>query len=123
MADVDAEAIRLQLEARVAIRVRWSLDGVPLMFDFSRALQSLRRLEPSDIGGPLEEGWSALLLFGEYDYSDGGGASGYLGVHEDTGEVYGLDVERSSSPMFFFNSDVDRFIRTFVDVERRQGRL
>jgi hypothetical protein len=115
MAGVDLERCRSELETQLPLRVRWLLHrGEPLAFDFSRARKPLRRLEPSDIGGDPEQDWSGLWLFGEYDYSDGGGASGYVGVHEGTGVIHGLDVERSSSPMFFYNSDAGAFVRTFA---------
>ena len=52
------------------------------------------------MNGDLEPEWSALDLFGEEDYAEGGGASPFLGVHRSSGKIFGLDVERDSSEMF-----------------------
>jgi hypothetical protein len=55
-----------------------------------------------------------LRIFGREDFAEGGGASPYLGVHLESGKVFGLDVERQRMQMFLLNSNVDRFIRTFL---------
>lgn len=75
-------------------------------------------LTASDIvSGPIEAAWTSLRLFGEQDYAEGGGASPFLGVDLDSGEIFGLDVEREKSQMFLLNSDVDRFIQTFLALD------
>lgn len=66
----------------------------------------------------IEKEWASLRIFGEDDYAEGGGGSAYLGVHSESGEFFGLDVERHTSEMFLFNSDVDRFIQTFLALDR-----
>jgi len=74
----------------------------------------LRLITPADvIGCGVEDPWRLLYLFGQEDYAKGGGASPFLGVHGDTGEIMGLDVEREASKMFLLNSNIDRYIRTF----------
>jgi hypothetical protein len=88
------------------------VEGVALDFDFSRSHAPLRPITNADVaGGVIENSWTALYLFGLQNYD--GGASAYLGVHRDTGEICGLDVEREKSQVFLLNSDIDRFIRTF----------
>jgi hypothetical protein len=59
-----------------------------------------------------------LLIFGEYDYAEGGGANPFLGVRRADGVVYGLDVERSKIPMFVLNSSLDAFVKTFDVLDR-----
>lgn len=114
----DLESIRLQVRARLPVRARWLVNGTPLDFDFSRSQTPLRCITADDIiGGVLEE-WASLRMFGEDDYAEGGGAYSYLGVHFESGEVFGLDVERQCSPMFLLNSDIDRFIQTFLALDQ-----
>jgi hypothetical protein len=116
---IDPEAIRQKITARLPVRVRWLLAGVPLAFDFSRCQAPLRTVEPTDIvGGDIHESWRNLYLLGDEDYADGGGASPYLVVHRHTGEIMGLDVERESAQLFILNSTVDAFIRTFEQFDK-----
>jgi hypothetical protein len=115
----DFESIRVRIVTRLPIRVRWLVNGTPLDFDFSRSQSPLRPITASDVvGGPVEEEWTSLRIFGEEDYGEGGGASPYLGVHSGSGEIFGLDVERETSHMFLLNSDVDRFIQTFLALDQ-----
>jgi hypothetical protein len=111
----DIDSIRSQIVARLPVRVRWLVNGTPLDFDFSRSQAPLRSVAACDVvGGPVEEAWTSLRLFGEEDHAEGGGARPFLGVHSESGEIFGLDVEREASQMFLLNSDVDRFIQTFL---------
>lgn len=109
---IDPETIRLEITKRLPIRTRWMVAGVALDFDFSFSRVPLRPITAVDeIGCEIEESWTALYLFGEQRYD--GGASPFLGVHRNTGEICGLDVEREKSQVFLLNSDVEKFIRTF----------
>src|SRR5215471_15351631 len=115
----DIESIRLRIVTRLPVRARWLVNGTPLDFDFSRSQTPLRTITASDVvGGPVEGEWTSLRIFGEEDYAEGGGASPYLGVHSESGEIFGLDVEREMSQMFLLNSDIDRFIQTFLALDR-----
>jgi hypothetical protein len=49
------------------------LDGTPLDFKFTVARQGLQSL-PGDVLRFGDGTWSDLLMFGEYDYAEGGGA-------------------------------------------------
>src|SRR5258708_6735495 len=119
----DIESIRLQIVTRLPIRVRWMVKEVPLDFDFSRSEAPLKPVMPSDFNTAtvIEREWTSLQIFGGYDYAEGGGATPFLGVHSESGAVFGLDAELEASQMFFFNSDVDRFIRTFLALDRALG--
>jgi hypothetical protein len=112
---MDPEEARLQIAARLPMRVRWNLKGTPWDFDFSLSQHRLQPLISTDLNGcDIEKEWTDLYIFGTEDYAQGGGASPFLAVHRDTGQIFGLDVERESAQMYLLNSDVDRFIRTFL---------
>lgn len=86
---------------------------MPIDFDFSLALQPLRSIASDGVvGRDVEPAWLTLKLFGRYDYAEGGGASPFFGVDEQTGAVLGLDVERTS-PLFFVSSDIEAYVETF----------
>jgi hypothetical protein len=115
---IDPESVRQEVVRRLPAHVRWLVRGVPWDFDFSRSRVPLRPIAPTDLNGcNIEDEWTTLYIFGQEDYADGGGASPYLGVHLDTGEICGLDVERDESQVFILNSNVDRFIRTFQKID------
>ena len=108
------------------MRVRWLVGNCPIDFDFSRAQDDLRPLTVSDTNGfEIPQEWQSLCLFGEQNYAEGGGATPYLGIHIDTGQVFALDVESESSPLSLLNSDIDKFISTFDVFDRavRQATL
>jgi hypothetical protein len=115
----DTESFRSHIVTRLPIRVRWLIKGTPLDFDFSRSLAPLKFITANDImGGAIDDEWKPLSIFGTNDYAAGGGASSYLCVHTKTGKIFGLDLERQESPMFLFNSDVDKFIQTFLILDQ-----
>ena len=110
----DLELIRSEVSSRLPLRTRWLIAGTPLEFDFSRSQRPLKKVYPSDLNGcDIDKEWTALYLFGEENFAEGGGARPWLGVHKDTGEIFGLDIERESSVMFFLNSNITRFVETF----------
>lgn len=116
---IDTELTRHRIVLALPQRVRWMIHGTPLDFDFSRAQHPLREIEDRDLNGcDIPEEWTVLRLFGDEDYAEGGGASPFLGVHVETGEIYGLDVERDSAEMFLLNSNVETFIATFQLFDR-----
>ena len=119
----DIESIRLQIVTRLPVRVRWIVNEVPLDFDFSLSKAPLEPVKPSYFNSVtvIDKEWSSLQIFGGYDFAEGGGARPYLGVHSDSGAIFGLDAELETSPMFLFNSDIDRFIQTFLALDRALG--
>lgn len=110
------------LASALPARSRWMLDGTPLDFEFTVALQGLRSL-PDDVLRFDDGTWSDLLVFGEYDYAEGGGANPFLCVRAGDGSVCGLDVERDTA-IFPLNSSVDGFVATFrmLDSHLAQGK-
>lgn len=103
------------------LRARWTIKGTPLDYDFSAARKGLRPL-PEDTFDSAEKKWLDLLIFGDYDYAEGGGAHPFLGIRKTDGAVYGLDVERAGEAMFLLNSSIERFIRTFLFLNKYLGK-
>jgi|SRR6266850_4230347 len=112
----DPESIRLQVATRLPVRVQWLIEQTPLDFDFSPSQAPL--LNANDfLGGPPDQRWTALHIFGEQDYAEGGGATPFLGVHAESGEILGLDLDRDESQIFLLNSNIDLFIKTFLELD------
>lgn len=112
----DLESIRLQVATRLPVRVRWLIRQNPLDFDFSPSQSPL--LNANDfLGSPPDSQWTALHIFGEQDYAEGGGATPLLAVHAENGEILGLDLDRDQSPIFLLNSNMDLFIKTFLELD------
>lgn len=117
---IDPAPLQATILARLPSKVRWTLNDVPMDYDFSAASRGLRPLSASALNCKPKATWLELLIFGEYDYAEGGGANPFLGVHRETGVVYGLDVERAQ-PVFLLNSSIDRFVDTFLYLSRYWG--
>ena len=110
----DLKLLQASLAAGLPLSARWVIDETPWDWDFSLAQQELQPASEADIsGGDLPPEWLELYLFGSQDYSEGGGARPFVGIHKDTGAVYGLDVERDSECLYFLNSSVPCFIETY----------
>lgn len=111
---IDVELVRLAALQGLPLKSRWMINATPLDFDFGRSQQPLQTLSSSDVNGcDITKEWAALYIFGEDKFAEGGGGSSWFGVHNDTGEVFGLDLERETSPMFFLNSGIGQFVKTF----------
>jgi hypothetical protein len=96
------------------------IDGTPLDFEFTVGRLGLRRL-PGEVLEGGDTASSALLVFGEQDFAEGGGARPWLCVRERDGSVYGFDPEREQ-PMFLLNSSVERFVATFRLLNAQLGK-
>jgi hypothetical protein len=119
---VDAATVQ-QLVHRLPTRRRWMLQETPLDYDFSAGVRGPKPLAQKSYEFTLEPEWLQLLIFGEYDYAEGGGAHPFLGVRRTDGAVYGLDFERDE-PLFLLNSALEAFARTFerIDMHLGEGR-
>lgn len=109
---VDPESVKKVMRGLPVSR-RWFVQGTPLDYDFRAGRKGPRPLEPGAFDFRVQAKWLELLIFGEYDYAEGGGANPFLGVRRTDGAVCGLDVERDKAPMFLLNSSLDAFIETF----------
>ena len=111
---IDLEAVQTEIVTRLPVRARWTINRTPLDYNFVVAHESL--YEVSDdllcMVGPAEKEWFELLIFGDYDYAEGGGAHPWLCVRKSDGAIYGLDVERENAA-FLLNSSLEGFIGTF----------
>jgi hypothetical protein len=109
---LNVDAAQAIVVARLPIHRRWLIEETPLDFDFSIARGGLHSL-PNDAFMCCEQSWPDLLMFGRYDFAEGGGASPRPGIKKSSGFVYGLDVERADA-LFLMNSSIERFVQTFV---------
>src|SRR5262245_55275604 len=108
--EIDLEAIRLTVLRELPTRATWMVGGATIDFDFERSQASLKHVSAADVNGPLEANWENLLIFGDYDVANGGGAQPYLVVRLPDGAVFELDVEADSDrEPFFINSNIERF--------------
>jgi hypothetical protein len=119
--ELDVSAIQSAIVAGLPTHARWIIRGTPLDFDFADARRGLRKLTNDDVLGGIDEEWSDLLVFGQSDYSEGGGASPWIAIRRNDGAVCGLDVEREVAT-FLFNSSIERFIRTFALLNQHLGK-
>lgn len=118
---LDASAARSAIIAGLPIRARWMLEETPLDFDFTQAHEGLRHVTTDDFSGDVEREWTDLLIFGQSDYAEGGGASSWITIRKTDGAVCGLDVERDHA-VFVYNSSIETFIQTFALLDRYLGR-
>ena len=73
---VDLQLMRSAIDTGLPRHTRWMVGDTPLDFDFAAERYGLRCLSDADVvGGPLPTEWSGCLVFGRYDYAEGGGAS------------------------------------------------
>jgi hypothetical protein len=113
---VDVTAIANSIAGALPLSARWTIETTPLDFNFSVGHAGLRELASfeDNFGDILP---NASLVFGEYDYSEGGGAHAWLCIRKTDGWVCGIDLEREE-PEFIFNSSIARFCQTFVVLNR-----
>ena len=117
----NVEELRLLIMSRLPAQSRWLMRETPVRWDFSRATQPLQSLPEDDAAewkNILPTDWRQIMIFGERDIAEGGGANPFLGIHAQTGEVLGLDVERDRSAVFLLNSSVPAFIDAFLILEK-----
>ena len=107
---------------KLPLRRRWTCGGTPLDWDFSVKRSALRPLDKAAYDFPLRPAWLTLLMFGEYDYAEGGGAHPFVGIRSTDGAVFGLDFERDRKPMFPLNSSLDAFVDTFHALDAYLGK-
>jgi hypothetical protein len=109
--EVDWKSIETVVASSLPLRARWIVNGTSLDFDFSLLGQGLRTLpdEPVAVGDEMK---SDLLIFGQQDFAEGGGARPWLCVRKRDGWVYGFDPDEDK-PLFLLNSSIERFVATF----------
>jgi hypothetical protein len=96
---------------------RWLVDGTPQDFSFYSNARSLDVVMTEQACGGVLQHASDFIVFGEYDFAEGGGAKPWLVVRCSDGKVFGVDVEREAS-MFSLNSSLDAFINTFCLLDK-----
>lgn len=113
LSHITAESI---LATALPEKARWMIDGAPLDFEFTVASHGLQPL-PNEVQRFGDATWSDLLVFGEHDYAEGGGARALLCIRERDGAVLGLDLEREVA-IFPLNSSADKVRRNFSSAGR-----
>ena len=110
--ELDRKTIETVLASGLPECARWLLDGATLDFQFTVSRLGLRRLReeerPSD-DAPSNE----LLVFGEQDFAEGGGAHPWLCARMPDGWICGFDPDNDDDPVFLLNSSAERFVATF----------
>jgi len=124
---IDAKVIEVAILAGLPAQARWTIGGTPLDYDFSAARHGLRTLPDYVLEGG-DPAWSELLVFGDYDYAEGGGAHPWLCVHQRHGTIHEFDPELEERPVSLLNSSIDQFIKTFLFLdeylaENKRGQL
>ncbi|MFO0964955.1 MAG: SUKH-4 family immunity protein [Gemmataceae bacterium] len=117
--DIDAEESRRTLFAGLPLEARWWVGGNSLDYNFSATRRPLQSL-PWEILEDTQADWSDLLVFGERDYAEGGGACPWLCLSRTDGAVYLFDPE-SDSPKTLLNSSPQRFVDSFRLLESAVG--
>jgi hypothetical protein len=112
---LDLQAMQSAILAGLPRQRRWLIKDTTIDYDFSVAQYGLGPFAEAtdETIDPREKKWFDLLIFGNYDYAEGGGAYPFLGIRKTDGAIYGLDPELEGEAMFLINSSLDRFIRTF----------
>lgn len=107
-------------------RARWLIRDVPLDFSFESEPRNLTTvLQELLMGGkqddpPIVERVRDYVVFGEWDYAEGGGAHPLLLVRRSDAKVFGLEVE-NDAPLFLMNSSLLAFINTFYLLDEYLG--
>jgi hypothetical protein len=79
--DIEVESARLAIEVGLPIRSRWLIRDTPQDWDFSNARYGLRRITRDDLTWrDIDKKWDDLLVFGSYDFCEGGGALPWIAV-------------------------------------------
>src|SRR5262249_940288 len=125
----DSQAVQRAIIAGLPSRARWVIGGSPADYDFSAAQRGLHIPSAEDFSYDPGEEWLDLMIFGEVDYSEGGGAPPYLCVRIADAKVVGLDVERLDAKgrgeaVFALNSSIEAFIETwsYLNIYLGQGK-
>jgi hypothetical protein len=115
---MDAASIQSAIASRQPQRARWLIDGIPGDYSFYSLPRNLTAVmaewecDLSDVGQVPD-----FIVFGEGDYSEGGGAHTLLVVRQSDGKVFDVDVE-DYEPLSLLNSSLQAFIDTFCLLDK-----
>ena len=116
------EQIRDAVRAGLPRRAGWVVHETSCDFDFGMGWEQPQQPQASWFSGvECQPEWSDLLVFGEYDVAQGGGAKPLVGVRRSDGSVWGLDIEAEGEVLFPFNTSLKAFIETFCLLGRYLG--
>ena len=118
---MDAASIQSTIASRLPQRARWLIGHTPLdfsLYDVPRDLPAVTAELKCDL--PDVEQVSDFIVFGMWNYAEGGGARPFLVVRQSDGKVFRVDVE-SDEELFLLNSSLQAFIDTFCLVDKYLG--
>ena len=118
---MDAALIQSAIAFRLPERTRWLIDGTLGDYSFYSVPRNLTavmaewKCDLSDV-----EQVPDFIVFGEGDYTEGGGALTLLVVRQSDGRVFDVDVE-AYEPLHLLNSSLEAFIDTFCLLDKYLG--
>lgn len=112
----DINAVHDAIRNGLPLESHWNINGTPVNYDFSVGHRRPHQLTEKDIGSGADDAWLQLVVFGEENHVEGGGARPWLCIHKGTGAVHGLDRERKHA-VYILNSSIHAFIRTFQQMD------
>jgi SUKH-4 immunity protein len=122
---MNAAAIQSVIASRLPQRARWLLGGnMPLDFSLHTEPRKLTAefgewgLSGADVAD-IEQ-VSEFIVFGMWNFCEGGGARPALVVRESDGKVFSVDVE-ADDPVVLLNSSLEAFIETFCLLDKYLG--
>jgi hypothetical protein len=110
---MNLEHFRTKVSKELPEKVRWVVERTPLEIDFTKSRSELSAVSNDDGNYEAQEKWKDLYIFGEEDFSEGGGANPGICVNKHSGKIYGFDPEREEC-VYFINSDIESYIKTFL---------
>ena len=121
---MNAASIQSLVASRLPQRARWLFGNTILDFSRHNEPRNLTAeflewgLSDADVAD-IEHG-SDLIVFGMWDFDEGGGATPALAVRQSDGKVFDVDVE-ASKPLSLLNISLEAFIDTFCLLDKYLG--
>jgi len=120
---MDAGSVQSVIASRLPQRARWLIGNATLDFSLHSEPCSLAAefakwgLSHADVAD-IEPG-SDFIVFGMWNFDEGGGARPALTVRQTDGKVFWVDVE--DEPVSLLNSSLQAFIDTFCLLDKYLG--
>ena len=122
---MDAKSVQSAIASRLPQRARWLIHHTPLDHSFCSVPRNLTAVFAewglSDADVTDMEQVSDFIVFGMWNFCEGGGARPVLVVRQSDGKVFSVDVE-ADEPLFLLNSSLQAFIDTFCLLDKYLGR-
>src|SRR5215471_14580175 len=118
---MDAASIQSAIASRLPQRTRWLIGNTTLDFSLYSEPNNLPAVA-AELGCSLPdaEQVSDFIVFGLWNFNEGGGARPLLVVRQSDGKVFDVDVE-SDEELYLLNSSLEAFIDTFCLLDKYLG--